>query len=210
MTGHGALQVIGWTLGVGACVAAIYGAAGAALERPAVLRIDVAVASGGTADYSTDGVQASRPPLDPEILGAIASDESALARPEGSPSTGTSSPERASGRTIEPRATITPPPTATSAPTDTPEPKPSPSSTTEPELTATDTPEPEPTPTDTPQPEPTPTNTPKHEPSPTSTPIRCRTPETVESQDKGGNGYNGKRRCPTPTPEPDETKPPDH
>jgi outer membrane biosynthesis protein TonB len=190
-----AVRLLAWALGLGACIAAIYVAAGAALERPDLLRIEAAMATGSGADYSADERQVVLPPLDPQIIDAIASDEAALARAEDglAPIAPTPTPRRAA-------PTRTPTRTPEPVPTDTPVPEPTATRTPEPEPTATDTPEP--TATDTPDPTPTATDTPEPTPSATATPARCPTPETA----KGSKGSNGKKkRCPTPTNTPKPT-----
>jgi hypothetical protein len=191
------LRAAGWVCGLGCCIGAIYFAAGAALERPDVLRIDGASASIESADYSADEQQATRPRLNPQIFGAIAVDENALnigeggvpgdapsdARPpgvqreSGGPTATPSPAARSQTNTPEPTPTRTPKsePTATN----TPKPGPSATDTAEPEPTRTPTPEKKPTETNTV--EPTPTKTPQHEPTSTKTPSPTKTPKPTKT-----------------------------
>jgi hypothetical protein len=188
------LHPIGWALGLCCCVAAIYAAAGAALERPDVLRLEASAdtASVVTADYSVDPEQARRPPLNPQIFGAIAVDENALddsptpapARPEA----GDGTEDAADPSTPRPRANaVTPDPTQPLA--DTPGTDPASTSTPRTKPTATKSPKPEPTATH--PPEPTHTRPPAH--TPTKTPTSTKTPVPT------------KPAVPTKTPSPTKT-----
>ena len=212
------LRLAGWGCALCACVAAIYLAAGAALQRPEVLRIDGATAASGEhADYSADRHLAARAPLNPRIISAIVADGASRdsASDDSSGEGGAASPDRTPVSTRTPRvASSTPAAEPTDDPstrptvTNTTEPKPT--KTREPEPTATSTPEPKPTdtpePTDTPSPRPTKTPDPTDTPKPTATPRKCRTPELGNLQHESGaqGSKNGKsRRCPTPTPTPE-------
>jgi outer membrane biosynthesis protein TonB len=206
-------------MGLGCCVAAIYFAASAALDRPDVLRLGAEAATSplSQADYSVDPEQARRPPLNPQIFGAIAVDEDALrdadgaggAPPDGQPPSGAagSSDDRARSATNTPRPNATDPPddestgTPTAKPeataTRTPRPEPTPTNTENPKPTETNTPEPEPTSTKTPPhtatKTPTPTKTPKHAPTATDTPQTepppTNTPTRCRKADLGTNQH---------------------
>jgi outer membrane biosynthesis protein TonB len=202
-----ALRLTAWLVAVCACVAAIYAAAGAALERPDVLRIDAAAAaSGPRPDYSADERGAARPQLDPGILAAILSDQAAIDAdaapwPTATPALSQlQTSDEASGTTLEPAETPDPEPTPSFTP------RPQPTHTHTPEPDPTDTPKPEPTDTAVPEPTktatPLPTKTPKHEPTPTATPRKCRTPELTDHHKDNSSEHSKRGRCPTPTPAP--------
>jgi hypothetical protein len=204
---------------IAGCLGATYVAATLALQRPDAWRIDAALASRLTADYSTDDYRAqARAPLNPGVVDAARDDEQA-ADPARTP------PVAPPASTVEPPATATPQlnrppaaPAASSTPqpvaTDTPEP--GPSDTAEPDWTNT----PVPSPTATPRtvtcgddesgvvwggacktPSATPTKTPAP-PTPTITPTA--TPRSIIGCLPLVGGLVGGDKCGTPTPEPSE------
>lgn len=163
-------------------VGAMYVAAGRALERPRLLRIDAAVASPLHADYSSDPhPERPLPPLNPDIIAAAIEDLDPVPG-----STRTARPATPTPVPTEPA----PPPTFEPLPTSTA--RPLPSATEEPP--PTDTPEPEPSATDTPVPEPSPTAT--EEPKPTRTPDPCK----KRPWENTIADHNDETPCPTPTP----------
>ena len=158
---------------IAGCLGATYLAATLALQRPDAWRIDAALASRLTADYSTDDYRSQvRPPLNPGVVDAARDDEQTL-----DPRTDVAPP----ASTVEPPATATPQ-TGAATPV-------VPAASSTPRPLATDTPEPEPEPSKTPQPDWT--NTPV--PSPTAT------PRSVTCGDKESGGLSG-GACTSPSP----------
>jgi hypothetical protein len=184
----GLLRILFAAFGMFGVIGSMYIAAGAALERPHLLRIDAAVASALTADYSSDPhPERPLPPLDPEIIIAAAEDLDPTAprivRPTPTPTAIPTVPPAAPTSAPLPSATPRPEPT----PTETEEPRPTPSKTTAPDPSVTGTAEPDPTPT--------------AEPKPTKTPDPCKKPKPWENfhitEDAAEPSDSA---CPSPTP----------
>jgi len=129
--------------GVAFSAAAIYLAAGLALQRPDLVRIAAATASQLTADYSTDPLGAPvLQPLDPGIVEEASGDDAALAQPTapGQVVPRDTAPEATPEYTVEPTPAPPARPSGTPSPADTETPEPAPTSTREP--ASTPTPEP--------------------------------------------------------------------
>lgn len=172
------------------CLGATYIAATLALMRPDAWRIDVALASHLSADYSRDPHDTPmRAPLDPAVADAASFDEQMLdgldatatrmppVRPsEKSPTPAPAPPEPTASATPKPRVEKTPAPTKTYAP--------EPTKTRKPEVTPT----------------PKPTETLEPKPTKTATPTGC--PDIIVHVESDED------ECATPTPRPTKTPEP--